>query len=98
LTVLVVDDDDITRRLIARGLPKAGGDTREAENAEAASDLLRTDRSITLVIMDVMMPGTDGLNMVKPLRRTPPSRLPVLICSALGTPGAVARAAGIGAR
>lgn len=95
MTVLVVDDDDITRRLIARRLQKAGGDTLKAE---AASDLLRTDRSSALVITDVMMPGTDGLNMVKPLRRTPPSRLPVLICSALGTPGAVARAAGIGAR
>jgi len=96
LTVLIVDDDELTRRLIASGLRKVGWNTREAEGAEAAINLLETDGSIALVITDVMMPETDGLSMVSELRRNPSyAELPVLICTATGTPAAVSRALGL---
>ena len=96
MSVLIVDDDELTRRIIASGLRKVGWNTREAEGAEAAINLLETDGSIALVITDVMMPETDGLSMVSELRRNPSyAELLVLICTATGTPAAVSRALGL---
>ena len=96
MSVLIVDDDDMTRRIIASGLRQVGWHTREAEDAEAAINLLETDGSIALVITDIMMPERDGLNMVSELRRNPAyAELPVLFCTSLGTPAAVSRALGL---
>jgi len=91
---MVVDDDEISRRLIARGLQRAGYETLEAESADVALRLLRKPESVALLITDVMMPETDGLDLIAELRNTPGlAQLPVLICSSLGKSEAVARAA-----
>jgi CheY-like chemotaxis protein len=94
MKILVVDDDGVCRTLIARGLQKAGYVTVEARDARQAFGLLQSDAAISLLITDVMMPEMDGFGLLDHIRRVPSlARLPVLICSALGSPAAVLRAA-----
>lgn len=94
MKILVVDDDVICRTLIVKGLEKANYDTVEAQDAGEALRLLQSDGAISLLITDVMMPEVDGFDLVDRIRKVPSlARLPVLICSALGTPDTVLRAA-----
>jgi len=65
--VLVVDDDDATREMVARHLRRAGYSTVEARDGEEA--LLRT-RVLTpgLVILDLLMPRVDGFEVLRTMR------------------------------
>ncbi len=65
--VLVVDDDESTREMVARHLRRAGYSTVEARDGEEA--LLRT-RVLTpgLVILDLLMPRVDGFEVLRTLR------------------------------
>jgi len=65
--VLVVDDDDATRDMVSRQLRRAGYSTVEARDGEEA--LLRT-RVLTpgLVILDLLMPGVDGFEVLRTMR------------------------------
>ena len=65
--VLVVDDDESTRELVSRHLRRAGYSTVEARDGEEA--LLRA-RVITpgLVILDLLMPGVDGFEVLRTMR------------------------------
>jgi CheY-like chemotaxis protein len=94
MRILVVDDDAICRTLIVKGLEKTSHDTLEAPDGRQALRLLQSDGAISLLILDVMMPGIDGLDLLDQIRRAPYlAGLPVLICSALGSPETVVRAA-----
>jgi DNA-binding NtrC family response regulator len=55
-TVLVVDDEPFVRVVVAEALSEAGYFTVEAENAEAALDLLNSELSIDVLITDVHLP------------------------------------------
>jgi CheY-like chemotaxis protein len=72
--VLVVDDDEATRDIVARHLRRAGYSTIEARDGEEA--LLRS-RVVKpgLVILDLLMPGVDGFEVLRTMRnegiRTP---------------------------
>ncbi len=59
-TILVVDDDDPIRRLIELELKDDGYQVLTASNAQDALKLVQTE-SIDLVILDIRMPGMDGL-------------------------------------
>ncbi|MGN6106528.1 MAG: response regulator, partial [Kofleriaceae bacterium] len=65
--VLVVDDDDSTREVVSRHLRRAGYSTVEARDGEEA--LLRA-RVLTpgLVILDLLMPGVDGFEVMRTMR------------------------------
>lgn len=84
-TILVVDDDDPVRVMLARLLRTQGYSVTQAENAETALealDLLRPD----LVISDIVMPGESGIE----LRRTIADRwpeLPVILISGYSAEG-----------
>ena len=93
MQILIVDDDPISRKIIAKGLRKAGYDTVEAANGQEGIDLLRENESIGLVIADVVMPRMGGLEMLDHLRKSGTERrIPMIICTALGTPETVMRA------
>jgi two-component system alkaline phosphatase synthesis response regulator PhoP len=70
LLVLVVDDDDRSRELLRLVLRRAGYRVLSAADAQAAVALLATERP-SAVIADVMMPGMDGLEFCRWLRRQP---------------------------
>jgi DNA-binding NtrC family response regulator len=58
--VLVVDDDDTQRKLLAAVLSSDGWATFEAESGEAAIRLLERGTEIDVILSDLMMPGMDG--------------------------------------
>ena len=82
MKVLIVDDDDRIRDLIARYLSENGYNTITSSNASFAMEVLLQDPEIAILILDVMMPGKLGTDLVKDLRASG-FRTPVLMLSAL---------------
>ncbi|MCC6216991.1 MAG: response regulator [Polyangiaceae bacterium] len=76
-SVLVVDDDPLVRRLMARALRSGGYAVAEAESGAAAIELVRTNHAIDCVVSDVMMPELDGLATLAAVRELRPA-LPCL--------------------
>jgi len=65
--ILVVDDDDRIRDLVRRFLHKQGHRVTVARDAATARRLLITF-DFDLIVLDIMMPGEDGLSLLKHLR------------------------------
>lgn len=65
--LLVVDDEDTLRLLVRNELKERGFDVEEAENGEIALQKLHDD-TYDLVILDIRMPGIDGLEVLKKIR------------------------------
>ena len=81
-TVLIVDDFDDTRLLLRTWLERRGFRVVEAENGLQAID--RTDTELPdLIIMDMPMPGLDGLSATRRIRKSHDS-VPILAVSAYG--------------
>jgi DNA-binding response OmpR family regulator len=80
-TVLVVDDDPIVLDVVARYLERDGISTLTAADGEAARALLERE-SPSLVVLDVMLPGIDGLSLCRWIRAS--SDLPVILLTARG--------------
>ena len=81
--VLIVDDHLPTARTVAALLRYAGHRAACADGGAAALAHLQTDRP-DVVVLDVMMPGMDGLTVLRRLREHPRlSALPVLMYSAV---------------
>lgn len=78
--VLVVDDDEEIRTMLASTLTFAGFEVGLADGAAAALDAIASDRP-DVVVLDVSMPGADGFEVVQ-LIRGRDSALPVLFLSA----------------
>ncbi|WP_237151972.1 response regulator [Oryzibacter oryziterrae] len=78
--ILVVDDHRDIRDLIGRYLTKNGFRVTTAENAQMARKALKA-ASIDLVVLDIMMPGEDGLSFCRFLRET--SDIPVILLTAM---------------
>jgi len=80
-TVLVVDDEPTLREVVVRYLERAGYRALEAGDGDEAEALLR-NRPPDLVILDLMLPGTDGLELCRRIRAD--SALPVIMLTARG--------------
>lgn len=81
--LLIVDDDDRIRSLLERFLAREGFRTALAANAlEARAQMARF--AFDLVLLDVMMPGEDGLSLLRHIRAE--DAAPVLMLSARGAP------------
>jgi two-component system, OmpR family, KDP operon response regulator KdpE len=80
-TILVVDDEAPLRRALCLVLRANGFGVAEAETGQAGLDALAS-RSFDLLILDLMLPDIDGLEVCQSLRRW--SRLPVIVLSAHG--------------
>ncbi|GAB4164037.1 MAG: response regulator [Geothermobacteraceae bacterium] len=77
--VLIVDDDNFIRRILADLLQERGFTVLEAESGERALELCR-DRRPQAVILDLVMPGVDGAEVCRTLRADPTCRyLPILL-------------------
>jgi DNA-binding NtrC family response regulator len=77
--ILVVDDEPLARRNIARFLERAGHRVREADTGEAAIDLIR-EHEFKTVISDLRLPGEmNGLDVLKHQNLTDPGKRLILI-------------------
>lgn len=77
--LLVVDDDDRLRNLTKRYLSSAGYRVTVASDAAAARRMMKS-LSFDLAILDIMMPGESGLDLLESVRET--SNLPVILLTA----------------
>ena len=80
-TVLVVDDEPIVRDVVVRYLRREGYATLEADDGDRARLMLERNAP-DLVVLDVMLPGTDGLELCRWIRSR--SQLPVILLTARG--------------
>ena len=71
--VLVVDDNPTNLKLIAYLLQAKGYEVRTAVDAESALELVRTARP-ALILMDLQLPGMDGLELTQRLKAAPETR------------------------
>ncbi|CAM4293972.1 two-component system response regulator CseB [Nocardiopsis rhodophaea] len=79
--VLLVEDDDLMRRSFAVALERYGYQVKAAADGLAGLELFR-DESFDLLILDVMLPGLDGIGLCRRVREA--SLVPVLMMSARG--------------
>jgi two-component system OmpR family response regulator len=79
--ILIVDDHRDIRDLLARYLAKQGLRASVAESAAAARRLLQSNE-IDLVVLDIMMPGEDGLSLTRFIRES--VDIPVILLTAMG--------------
>ncbi len=89
--VLVADDDDDIRTLVAYRLEKAGYEVAQAADGEQALQLA-LERTPDLAVIDVMMPRLDGYELTRALRsHEATSRVPVILLTARTQEADVAR-------
>jgi two-component system OmpR family response regulator len=79
--ILIVDDHRDIRDLLARYLTKQGFRTSVAENAQAARRAMQAGK-IDLIVLDIMMPGEDGLSLTRSIREN--EDIPVILLTAMG--------------
>jgi DNA-binding response OmpR family regulator len=80
-TVLVVDDEPMIRDVVVQYLRREGYATLEAGDGDVARELLEREWP-SLVVLDLMLPGTDGLALCRWIRDR--SQLPVIMLTARG--------------
>ncbi len=80
--ILIVDDDERLRRLLERFLTEQGFRVRGVENAEQMDRMLAREL-FNLVVLDLMMPGEDGLSVCRRLREGN-NQIPIIMLTAKG--------------
>ncbi len=93
--VLVADDDQVARELLAEALDREGYRVRVADGGEACVRMAQ-EETFDLVLVDLRMPGLDGLGVLKRLNETQPD-LPVVILTAFATMATAIEAVNAGA-
>ena len=98
-TVLIVDDDPTQRRLLQAVIEKSGFSTLQADNGDTALDMaLGADaREIHVMMLDLVMPGRDGMETLEELQQKRPE-LPVIVLTGKGSIDTVVKAMQMGAR
>jgi diguanylate cyclase (GGDEF)-like protein len=97
MTLLVVDDELLNRDALQRRLARVGYRVLTADSGPAALEVIRAQR-VDLVLLDVMMPGMDGIETLRQLRRSRSvSELPVIMVTAKDSSDAVVEALDAGA-
>jgi DNA-binding response OmpR family regulator len=80
--VLVVDDDDTVASVVVTYLERAGHQTQRVSDGQAALDAV-ANRPPDLVVLDLMLPQVDGLEVCRRIRKTH-ADLPIIMLTALG--------------
>ena len=93
--ILIIDDDDTWRGILAKVLEEAGYVVHEAENGNVGLQACR-DHDFQLVITDIFMPERDGLEIVRTLKSSP--RRPKILAMSGSHAGGQLDFAGVAAR
>ncbi len=95
--ILVVDDLEENRELLSRRLSRLGHRVHCVESGAAALEAA-ADGEIDVILLDVMMPGLDGIEVLQRLKANPATeRIPVLMLSSADEIGTVVRCIQLGA-
>jgi signal transduction histidine kinase len=82
IRLLVVDDLEINRNLISKQLAKHGYTVIQAESGSEALEIVETEK-IDLILLDIRMPGMDGIEVLRRIRKTHSAlNLPVIMVTA----------------
>src|SRR4051812_32642687 len=81
--VLIADDDTVVRDVVRRYLERDGLEVTVANDGTEALRVLATER-IDVAVLDVMVPGPDGLSLCRTLRQGGDFSVPVILLTALG--------------
>jgi two-component system response regulator (stage 0 sporulation protein F) len=90
--ILIVDDDKSVRETIGRALASLGYAVREAADGPAALDIVRQE-TLSLVILDYLMPGMDGAEVAREIAVLEPD-LPIIFSTGHSALRALRTAAG----
>jgi two-component system, OmpR family, response regulator ResD len=82
-TVLVVDDEPTIVEIVGRYMERAGFETYTAADGYAALDVA-TEHRPDLVVLDVMLPGIDGIEVMERLQERPGAPIAVILLTARG--------------
>ena len=82
-TVLVVDDEPTILDVVGRYMERAGYETHRAADGPEALRMVSRDRP-DLVVLDLMLPGIDGIEVMQQLHRQPGPRIAVILLTARG--------------
>jgi DNA-binding response OmpR family regulator len=82
-SVLVVDDEPTIREVVSAYLQRAGYETRSASDGFAAMDAVG-ERSPDLIVLDLMLPGLDGLEVMRRVRERPDRKSAIILLTAKG--------------
>jgi len=94
--VLIVEDDDFLRDLLSHSLSEVGYEVGNAQNAEMALEYI--DKQIpSIILLDLMLPGMNGLDFLSEAKETRKLDVPVVILSNLGSKEDIDRALSLGA-
>ena len=80
MKILVVDDESRMRKLVRDFLVKKEFEVLEAADGEEAVDIFYTQKDISLIILDVMMPKMDGWEVCREIRKN--SKVPIIMLTA----------------
>ena len=94
--VLVVEDEDSIREMVALNLRMAGWEVLEAPSAERALELLHQNAPCDAALLDIMLPGMDGLSLCETIRRDD-GEIGIIMVSAKGQEEDKIRGLSIGA-
>src|SRR5437867_8265596 len=95
--ILVVDDVEVNRDLLARRLKQQGHAVATADNGRQALERVRGEE-FDLVLLDIMMPEMDGYQVLEELQRDPALKhIPVIMISAVGEIESVVKCVEMGA-
>ena len=81
IVVLYVEDDALTRQSVSNRLWRNGVEVLAAESGEEAMALVQEHPYLAVALLDLQLPGMDGVETCKRLRKLYPN-LPVVMCSA----------------
>jgi len=96
-TLLVVDDNEMNRDMLSRRLAKRGYEVLVAEDGYRALEMVE-EKDFDVVLLDIMMPGIDGYEVLEQLRREHgPGDLPVIMATAKDESQDIVRALDLGA-
>jgi CheY-like chemotaxis protein len=81
-TLLVVEDDSITREAVGAVLRREGYNVISAANGEEALDHLRSGLRLDLILLDMLMPVLDGWHFLQEIRAQGAPPIPIIVVTA----------------
>jgi DNA-binding response OmpR family regulator len=93
--ILIVDDDPAITRFIQPNLEARNNEVLVAADGDQALKMIKQEKNLDLILLDIMMPGIDGFEVCKQIRQF--SDIPILMLSAREGEGDMGRCFACGA-